>query len=66
MKTVAPGVEVAVQTLEVAAFNVPTDAPEADGTLSWEQTTCVVVHAHGGDRVGVGLTYADVATAKLV
>ena len=66
MNTLATGVEVPVQTLEVAAFNVPTDAPEADGTLSWDQTTCVVVHAHAGDRAGIGLTYADVATAKLV
>jgi L-alanine-DL-glutamate epimerase-like enolase superfamily enzyme len=66
MKTLAAGVEAPVQTLEVAAYTVPTDAPEADGTLSWDQTTIVVVHAHAGDQVGVGFTYADVSTAKLV
>ena len=32
--------------LEVAAYTVPTDAPEADGTLAWDSTTIVVVHAH--------------------
>ena len=62
----ATRVEVPVEAVEVAAFNVPTDAPEADGTLSWDQTTCVVVHARAGERAGIGLTYADVSTAKLV
>src|SRR5205807_5054414 len=66
MKTIASRAEVPVETLEVAAFTVPTDAPEADGTLSWDQTTIVVVHAHAADQAGVGLTYADVSTAKLV
>ena len=62
----ATRVEVPVDAVEVAAFTVPTDAPEADGTLSWEETTIVIVHARGGDEVGIGYTYADVSTAKLV
>jgi L-alanine-DL-glutamate epimerase-like enolase superfamily enzyme len=59
-------VEVPVEALEVAAYTVPTDAPEADGTLSWTETTIVVVHARGGGERGLGYTYADVSTAKLV
>jgi L-alanine-DL-glutamate epimerase-like enolase superfamily enzyme len=55
-----------VEAVEVAAYTVPTDAPEADGTLSWDETTIVVVHARAGDEWGVGYTYADVSTAKLV
>src|SRR5581483_3618643 len=55
-----------VRDLEVGAYTVPTDAPEADGTLSWDSTTIVVVHASAGSETGVGYTYADVATAKLV
>jgi L-alanine-DL-glutamate epimerase-like enolase superfamily enzyme len=58
--------EVAVEELEVGAYTVPTDQPEADGTLAWDSTTIVVVHAHGGGETGVGYTYADVSTAKLV
>ncbi|HTP19881.1 MAG TPA: enolase C-terminal domain-like protein [Solirubrobacteraceae bacterium] len=58
--------EVSVDELEVAAYTVPTDAPEADGTLAWDATTIVVVHAHGGGESGVGYTYADVSTAKLI
>jgi L-alanine-DL-glutamate epimerase-like enolase superfamily enzyme len=58
--------EVAVDDLEVGAYTVPTDQPEADGTLAWDSTTIVVVHAHGAGQSGVGYTYADVSTAKLV
>jgi L-alanine-DL-glutamate epimerase-like enolase superfamily enzyme len=55
-----------VQELEVAAYTIPTDAPEADGTLSWDSTTIVVVHAHAAGEWGLGYTYADVSTAKLI
>jgi L-alanine-DL-glutamate epimerase-like enolase superfamily enzyme len=55
-----------VQEIEVAAYTIPTDAPEADGTLSWDSTTIVVVHARAAGEWGVGYTYADVATAKLI
>ena len=55
-----------VQEIEVAAYTIPTDAPEADGTLSWDSTTIVVVHAHAAGEWGLGYTYADVSTAKLI
>jgi L-alanine-DL-glutamate epimerase-like enolase superfamily enzyme len=55
-----------VEELEVGAFTIPTDHSEADGTLAWDSTTIVVVHAHGAGEMGVGYTYADVSTAKLV
>ncbi len=48
------------------AYTIPTDAPEADGTASWTSTTLVVVHARGGDREGIGYSYADPAAAALV
>jgi L-alanine-DL-glutamate epimerase-like enolase superfamily enzyme len=57
---------VSVERLEVGAFTIPTDAPEADGTLAWDSTTIVVVHAHAGDAHGLGYSYADVSTAKLI
>ena len=58
--------EAAIDDLEVTAYTIPTDAPEADGTLSWDATTIVVVHAHGAGECGLGYTYADVSTAKLI
>lgn len=50
----------------VAAYTVPTDAPESDGTLEWNATTLVVVSLEAGGRQGIGYTYADTATAKLI
>jgi len=55
-----------IDALDVAAYTLPTDSPEADGTLSWDATTIVVVHASGGGERGLGYTYADVSTAKLI
>jgi L-alanine-DL-glutamate epimerase-like enolase superfamily enzyme len=55
-----------IDRIEVGAFTIPTDAPEADGTLEWDSTTIVVVHAHAAGVWGLGYTYADVSTAKLI
>jgi L-alanine-DL-glutamate epimerase-like enolase superfamily enzyme len=60
------GAEVAVERLDARAYTIPTDAPEADGTLSWDATTIVVVRAHAGDAQGLGYTYASTAAATLV
>jgi L-alanine-DL-glutamate epimerase-like enolase superfamily enzyme len=57
---------VAVESLAVAAWEIPTDAPESDGTLAWSATTLVAVEATAGAHTGVGWTYSHVATAPLV
>jgi L-alanine-DL-glutamate epimerase-like enolase superfamily enzyme len=66
MSTTASRIQAPVDEVEVAAYVVPTDAPEADGTLSWDSTTIVVVQAHAGAETGLGYTYADLSTAKLI
>jgi L-alanine-DL-glutamate epimerase-like enolase superfamily enzyme len=58
--------DIAVERLEVSAFTIPTDRPEADGTLAWESTTLVLVELHGGGHSGVGWTYADAAVGELI
>jgi L-alanine-DL-glutamate epimerase-like enolase superfamily enzyme len=55
-----------VDHVEAAAYAVPTDAPESDGTFAWQKTTLVVVHVQAGGERGIGYTYADRATAHLV
>lgn len=55
-----------IERIEVSAYTIPTDRPESDGTLEWSATTLVVVHASAGGARGLGYTYADVATARLV
>ncbi len=58
--------EVTIETVEAAAYAIPTDAPESDGTLEWDSTTLVVVQAHGGGRTGIGYTYAGPSVVELV
>jgi L-alanine-DL-glutamate epimerase-like enolase superfamily enzyme len=58
--------DVAVERLEVSAYTVPTDSPESDGTLKWDSTTMILVEATGGGKRGLGYTYGDVSTGKLI
>jgi L-alanine-DL-glutamate epimerase-like enolase superfamily enzyme len=55
-----------IDQLKVTAYTVPTDLPEGDGTLDWNQTTLVLVRIAGGSETGIGYTYADTATARLI
>ena len=62
----ARATQIPVERLDVSAYTVPTDAPESDGTLEWDRTTLVVVELTGGGQIGLGYTYADLATATLI
>jgi L-alanine-DL-glutamate epimerase-like enolase superfamily enzyme len=55
-----------IRELSVSTYVIPTDSPESDGTLAWNQTTLVLVEATAGDARGLGMTYADAGTAKLI
>jgi len=55
-----------IHQVAAAAYTIPTDAPESDGTLEWTSTTMVVVHVTAGDTTGVGYTYASAAAAEIV
>ncbi|PZA12497.1 mandelate racemase [Rhodopseudomonas palustris] len=57
---------VIIDGLHVRAFTIPTDRPEADGTLSWDRTTIVLVEASGGGRTGIGYTYASEMIGGLI
>ncbi|QMU80259.1 mandelate racemase [Streptacidiphilus sp. PB12-B1b] len=52
--------------LRARVFTVPTDAPEADGTLTWDSTTLVLVEAQAAGVTGLGWTYGAPATAGVV
>ena len=56
----------AVDNLTVTAYSIPTDAPEADGTFEWQQTTMVLVEIEAGGKRGLGYTYTDAAAATLI
>jgi L-alanine-DL-glutamate epimerase-like enolase superfamily enzyme len=60
------GEAVPLEKIDVSVYRIPTDFPEADGTFAWDATTMVVVEAHAGGRSGVGYTYSDAGTARLI
>jgi L-alanine-DL-glutamate epimerase-like enolase superfamily enzyme len=56
-----------VQRLEVSAYRIPTDRPEADGTIEWNTTTLVLVEATSDSGVrGLGFTYASRGAATVI
>jgi L-alanine-DL-glutamate epimerase-like enolase superfamily enzyme len=55
-----------VPELTTAAYTVPTDAPESDGTFEWDSTTIVVVHAAAGGVTGLGYTYGPAALTGVI
>jgi L-alanine-DL-glutamate epimerase-like enolase superfamily enzyme len=55
-----------IECVTAAAYRIPTDAPEADGTITWTSTTMVVARAHCGDQVGTGWTYGAAACRPLI
>jgi L-alanine-DL-glutamate epimerase-like enolase superfamily enzyme len=55
-----------VEDIGAAVYVIPTDAPEADGTLAWTETTVVLVAARAGGELGIGWTYAAAAAGNVV
>lgn len=66
MATVALARGARLDALTAAAYTVPTDAPESDGTFAWDRTTMVLVEARAGDETGLGYTYGDAAAVPLI
>jgi L-alanine-DL-glutamate epimerase-like enolase superfamily enzyme len=60
------GAQAAVEDVCVAAYTVPTDEPESDGTATWDAATIVVVEASAGGETGLGYTYAPPAAGRAV
>ncbi|MGE0225961.1 MAG: enolase C-terminal domain-like protein [Acetobacteraceae bacterium] len=60
------GGKVAIGSIRGAAYTIPTDKPEADGTAQWNSTTLVVVEATGGGETGIGYTYSHDSIVRLI
>ncbi|HEX5055675.1 MAG TPA: enolase C-terminal domain-like protein [Gammaproteobacteria bacterium] len=58
--------EAAIQSIDVSAYSIPTDAPESDGTIEWNATGLVVVKISGAGASGTGYSYADKSAAGIV
>ncbi|WBB67750.1 enolase C-terminal domain-like protein [Micromonospora sp. WMMD812] len=52
--------------LTAAAYRVPADSPEGDGTLAWSSTTMVLVRAEVDGYTGLGWTYGPTAVVTVL
>jgi L-alanine-DL-glutamate epimerase-like enolase superfamily enzyme len=55
-----------IDDVAAAAYRIPTDGPESDGTLEWDATTLVTAHVAAGGARGFGYTYASRAAAVVI
>ncbi len=55
-----------VTDVTARAYTIPTDRPEADGTLTWDATTVIVVTVADGDQQGLGWTYAGAGAVDVI
>jgi L-alanine-DL-glutamate epimerase-like enolase superfamily enzyme len=56
----------AIDSATALACRIPTDVPEADGTLAWHETTLVVVEIAAAGQTGLGFAYADACLVPLL
>jgi L-alanine-DL-glutamate epimerase-like enolase superfamily enzyme len=56
----------AVTGVSAAVYVIPTDAPEADGTLTWDATTMVLATARADGAEGIGWSYAAAAAGGVI
>lgn len=58
--------KIPIERVTVSSYTVPTSSPESDGTLQWQKTTLVLVTVRAAGQEGIGYSYADLATARLI
>jgi hypothetical protein len=46
-----------IESVAAEVYTVPTDAPEGDGTLTWDSTTLVLARVQAAGVEGLGWTY---------
>jgi len=55
-----------IDDVSTAAYRIPTDAPESDGTIEWSATTLVTAQVTASAMKGFGYTYASRAAAVVI
>lgn len=60
------GANPTIESVEASAYRIPTDAPEADGTLRWDSTTLVLAEVTAGGKRGIGYSYTHAAAAGII
>ena len=58
--------EAKVTSVRAAAYRIPTDMPEADGSFAWTSTTLILCEVEAADETGLGYTYSDKVNAGVI
>jgi L-alanine-DL-glutamate epimerase-like enolase superfamily enzyme len=58
--------EAPIESVRAAAYRIPTERPEADGTFAWDSTTLVSVGVGAGGKTGFGYSYGSAAMVPLI
>lgn len=58
--------DASIDSVDARVYTVPTDEPEADGTIAWDSTTMVLVQVRSGSTVGTGWTYGAAQCGAVV
>jgi L-alanine-DL-glutamate epimerase-like enolase superfamily enzyme len=58
--------QAAIEDVRAFSYTIPTDRPEADGTLACDSTTLVLAEVRGGGKVGLGYTYSNSSITSLI
>jgi L-alanine-DL-glutamate epimerase-like enolase superfamily enzyme len=56
----------AVREITADVYVIPTESPEADGTLAWDKTTMVLASARAGSARGIGWTYTAAVAGSII
>jgi L-alanine-DL-glutamate epimerase-like enolase superfamily enzyme len=55
-----------IRSVRAETYEIPTDAPESDGTLEWDCTTLVIARVAAGGQEGLGYTYSGAGAAVVI
>ena len=55
-----------IESVAAEVYTVPTDAPEGDGTLTWDATTLVLARVQADGVEGLGWTYGAPACESVI
>lgn len=66
MTSPRPGFGVAIERTDAQVYRIPTEAPESDGTLSWDATILVLARVQAGGHTGLGYTYSAKGAADVM
>lgn len=55
-----------IRSIKTSVYKVPTNSPESDGTIEWDETTLVLVAITAEGQTGIGFSYGHEAMSLVI